>query len=184
MLLFKSKDTKMKTRTESILTVMHVLAWIAFVGLMIEAGAKISYYGVSLLNQETTKKLYMGLDLYDLMKFSFGYYTLTAAFLIAISCLKAHIAYQVVKLLSKINLANPFTPEVATLMENISYTTFATWLVAMVYNGLAEGILRIAGNNQTQQISGEFIFMAGVVFVISQIFRRGIEIQTENELTV
>jgi hypothetical protein len=32
--------------------------------------------------------------------------------------------------------------------------------------------------------TGEFLFLAGIVFVIAQIFKRGIEIQTENELTV
>lgn len=33
-------------------------------------------------------------------------------------------------------------------------------------------------------MSAEFVFMAGVVFVMSQIFKKGVEIQTENELTV
>ncbi|MBN2635649.1 MAG: DUF2975 domain-containing protein [Prolixibacteraceae bacterium] len=32
--------------------------------------------------------------------------------------------------------------------------------------------------------TGPFLFMAGLVFVISQIFKRGVEIQSENDLTV
>ena len=42
---------------------------------------------------------------------------------------------------------------------------------------------RVAGLEKNY-ISGEFIFMAGVVFVISQIFKKGVEIQSEHELTV
>lgn len=33
-------------------------------------------------------------------------------------------------------------------------------------------------------ISGEFIFLAGVIFIIAQIFKKGIELQSENELTI
>jgi len=33
-------------------------------------------------------------------------------------------------------------------------------------------------------ISGEIHLLAGVIFVISQIFKKGVEIQSENELTV
>jgi hypothetical protein len=37
----------------------------------------------------------------------------------------------------------------------------------------------------TEKISlGDFLFLAGVVFVLAQIFKKGIEIQLENELTV
>jgi hypothetical protein len=32
--------------------------------------------------------------------------------------------------------------------------------------------------------AGEFLFMAGLVFIISPIFKRGVELQSENELTV
>jgi len=32
--------------------------------------------------------------------------------------------------------------------------------------------------------AGEILFMAGLVFVIAQIFKRGVEMQAENELTV
>ena len=30
----------------------------------------------------------------------------------------------------------------------------------------------------------EYLFMAGIVYIISQIFKRGIEIEEENQLTV
>jgi hypothetical protein len=33
-------------------------------------------------------------------------------------------------------------------------------------------------------VSGETLFLAGVVFVIAQIFKKGVEIQSENELTI
>ncbi len=32
--------------------------------------------------------------------------------------------------------------------------------------------------------SSEFLFMAGIIFIIALIFKRGVEIQSENELTI
>jgi len=32
--------------------------------------------------------------------------------------------------------------------------------------------------------AGEFLLLGAIIFIIAQVFKRGIEIQTENELTV
>ena len=42
----------------------------------------------------------------------------------------------------------------------------------------------LTGELHGNWISGEFIFMVGLVFIISQVFKRGVEIQAENDLTV
>jgi hypothetical protein len=54
----------------------------------------------------------------------------------------------------------------------------------MLYNGHAEWLSKRIAGLQENLISGEFILLAGVVFVFSQIFKKGVEIQSENELTI
>jgi Protein of unknown function (DUF2975) len=177
-------ETKSKTRTQQILTVMQVLAWVAFVGYAVEAGVMLSSYVISGFNPEAAKDLYKGLSLYELRKLNFWYYTSAVSFLVFLSGMKSFIWLLVIKTLSKIKLKNPFTMEVAQKLERISYVLFATWLVGMLSSAYTAYLMKITGELFGTWVSGEFVFMAGLVFIISQIFKRGVEIQSENDLTV
>jgi hypothetical protein len=175
---------KTQTRTEQILRVMPILAWVAFVAFLIEGGAILYTYIISCVNPESAKNLYKGLNLYNLRQFNFWYYTHSVSFMIALSLMKANVSFLVIKTLSKFNLSNPFTSEVARRLEQISYFAFGTWVVTMLSNAYTSWLLKITGELHGNWISGEFIFMVGLVFIISQVFKRGVEIQSENELTV
>lgn len=173
-----------KTRTGQILTVMYILAWVVFVGYLIDAGAILFSYGVTWLNPEGARNLYKGSNLYDLRQLNFWYYTNAVSFMVALSAMKSFVWYLVIKTLSKINLANPFKMEVAQTLERISHVLFGTWVVGMVSSAYSGWLLKATGQTFTNYVSGEFIFVAGLVFIISQVFKRGVEIQSENELTV
>ncbi|HEV8513872.1 MAG TPA: DUF2975 domain-containing protein [Cyclobacteriaceae bacterium] len=173
-----------KTRTFQILTIMHILAWVAFVGFMIEAGAVLVSYCVSVVNPDAARNLYKGLDLYSLRQFNGWHYTGSVSFIIALSLMKAYVSFLVIKTLSKVNLMNPFTMEVSKKMEKISYVLFEIWIVSMLKNAHTGWLLKATGGLQGEWVNGDFILMAGLVFVLSQVFKRGVEIQSENELTV
>lgn len=79
---------------------------------------------------------------------------------------------------------NPFKMEVAHTLERISYVLFGTWVVGKVGNAYTGWLLKITGELFGSWVSGEFVLMAGLVYIISQVFKRGVEIQNENELTV
>ena len=179
--------TQIKTvmkKTNSILQVMHVLAWIVFIGLMIQAGAILVSYGVSTVNPEGAKNLYKGLNLYNLRQFDFWHYTGAVSGMVALLGLKAYIAYLVVKVLSKIKLANPFTMEVSKILEQISYFILGLWVLTMLFDAHMAWLSKKVVGMQENMVSGEFIFFAAVVFVFSQIFKKGVELQSETELTV
>lgn len=174
----------MKTKTENILAVMNVLAWITFIGLLIEAGAILVSYGISISNPAGNTNLYERLNLSSLRQFNFWHYTQTVSFIVAIAILEAYTAYLVIKVLSKIKLENPFTMEVSEILERISYIILGTWITAMLYNAHSDWLGKKVAGMHEYHVSGEFIFLAGVVFIISQIFKKGVEIQSEQELTV
>ncbi|MBX0332408.1 DUF2975 domain-containing protein [Pontibacter sp. HSC-14F20] len=173
-----------KTRTEQILRVMYVLSWIAFIGLLVKTGAIMISFSVSLYNPEASHNLYKGLSLHEVREHSFWYYTQVVSLMIVFSGLKAYIFYLVIKALSKVNLTNPFTMDVAILLEKISYVLIGIWAVALMYNAQTEWFAKRQIINLEQWSTDGFFLMAGLVFIISQIFKRGVEIQAENELTV
>ncbi len=172
------------SRTEQILKVMNVLAWIAFIGMCIEAGAILVSYGVSYINPAASKKLYKGLSLYPLRETDFVYYSISVFFLAALSILKAYILFLVIKALTKVNMTNPFSTAITRILENISYTLIVIWMFAIVNNMNNRIIWNKFSVLQPDWSAQEYIFIAGIVFIFSQVFKRGLEIQSEHELTV
>ena len=173
-----------KTKTETILVVMNVLAWITFIGLMIEAGAILVTFGIGLAKPEIIPRLYKGMDWDNLRQYDVWYYTGIISLKAAILILEAYTAYLVIKVLSTIKMTNPFTMEVAKKLENIAYTLMLVWAASLLYNGQLRWLSKNVAHLEDKILSTDLIIYAGLVFVISQIFKKGVEIQTENDLTV
>ena len=174
----------MKTRTDFILAIMNVLAWVTFFGLAVKTGAILISYGVSIKNPIASENLYMGWNLSKVRQYDFWHYTSMVTMNVLILIIDAVIAYLITRALSKIKMSNPFTMPVANLLEKVSYLILLVWVVAMLYNSYLAWLSKQITGFQENKFSGEFILMAGVVFVFSQIFKKGVEIQSENELTV
>lgn len=172
-------------KTQQILEILKVVAWILFIGLCIKTGAMLISFLVSLfVNPDGAKNLYLGLNLSELYAFSQWHYIVMGSLIVILSGLKAYLFYQVVKILSKINVKDPFSKYIADLilkMSGISLQIAITAIITGVYAGwLIEKQLHFTYEGG----EGEFLFLAGILFVIAQIFKRGIELQSENELTI
>ena len=174
----------MKSKTTSILAVMHVLAWVVFIGFIVQAGAILISYSVSISNPVAAKNLYMGLNLFNLRQYDFGLYTSTVVLKVALLGLRSYIAWLIIKVLPGIKISNPFTEGISRTLERISYFILLIWVLSMVYDVFMKWLSDRAPGVIPDYISGDFIFWAGIVFVIAQIFKKGVEIQSENELTV
>lgn len=168
--------------------ILHVIAWIIFVGLSIEAGGLIVNFVFSVFKPEFVGNLYQKLDLsvlYQQSKFVFfGMY----GFVLFISILKAILFYIVIELLLKLDLNKPFSSFVSTKISQISYFTFWIGILSFIARQVAESLLlqgyEIDKLSQFWVDSSAFITMAAIIYIISVIFKRGIELQEENELTI
>jgi hypothetical protein len=174
----------MKTRTEGILVVLKIIAWIAMIGYSIEAGSKIISFVVSFFNIEAAKNLYKGLSYYDLRMQGEWQYIGVVSLVIAIAVMKVNVWIKVIQLFSDLNLQNPFKPKVAKLLETIAYILLTIVIVSIIANGQLEWVNRRFSLDYSSHSTEPYIFMAALTYIISQIFKRGIEIQEENELTV
>tara|TARA_R110002020_G_scaffold261331_1_gene475666 strand:- start:2001 stop:2543 length:543 start_codon:yes stop_codon:yes gene_type:complete len=180
----------MKTKTKQILGVLKVVSWIIFFGLCIQTGAIIFTFIYSFFNPIVAQNLYLGLDLSNLYNAEIGSYSYIVSSLIILSGLKAYMFFLVVKIFLIINFQNPFKIEIASLIARISYIAFAVWILSVVSNFymgwlIKNGIgISDVGLQKYMGGSSEFFFLGLIVFAISQIFKRGIELQSENELTI
>lgn len=173
-----------KTRTEHILNAMRVLSWIVFIALLVETGAMLVSYGFCWFKPEAAQNFYLGLNLFELRQYDFWFFTGYVSLLVALSAMKAFVLLLVIKILSKVNLRSPFTLDVATILQTISYFLGSIWLLMQVGNGQTRWLSKQAGLSLQDWNGAEFLFVAGLVFIVSQIFKRGVEMQSENELTV
>lgn len=168
--------------------VLSIVAWIIFVGLCIEAGGLIVNFIFSLSKPEFVKNLYQKLDLSEMYNRSKWAYYSMYSFILVISVLKAYLFYIVIRLISKLDLSKPFNSFVSDQITQISYFTLSIGLLSYIARETAKNLqhrgYEIDQLNQFWVDSEAFILMAAVVYVIATIFKKGIEIQNENDLTV
>lgn len=178
----------MSKKNNLVFIALLVIAWLIFVGLSIEAGGLIVNFVFSVFKPEMVGNLYQKLDLRVLHQQSSWVYFGMYAFILFIAILKATLFYIVVNLMHRINLSKPFSSFVSKQITNISYCTLSIGLLSHIARQIA-GSLQSQGYavDKLQSFwvdSGAFILMAAVIYMIASIFKKGIEIQTENDLTV
>jgi len=187
---FKNRKN-MKISSKQMLKILYVLSWIIFVGVCIEAGGFMVNAVFALANPMVVKHLWQEVDLSDLFRYDHGYFFVITLIMSIVAVMRAWLFYLIIKILhdKKLNIAQPFSKEVGRFIFTISYVVlliglFSWWGVKYAEWLAKQGVkmpdiqyLRLGG-------ADVWLFMSVTLFVIAQIFKRGIEIQTENELTV
>lgn len=178
----------MSKQNNFVFIALHVIAWVIFVGLSIEAGGLIVNFIFTVFKPEFVDKLYQKLDLTTLYLQSTAVFYSMFSFVIVIAVLKAILFYLLIELLLKLDLSKPFSQFVRRKILQISYYTFSIGILSYIAGETARNLshhgYEVDKLEQFWVDSNAFILMAAVIYVIAQIFKRGIEIQSENELTV
>ena len=167
---------------------LEVVAWIIFVGVCIETGALIVNFVYSLWNPLVLKNLYNKLDLSAMYEQSQFVFFLIYSFILSISLLKAFLFYEVIKLIGKLDLQMPFSVFVSNQISRIRTVTFTIGLLSIiatkVVHNFSEKGFDVNQLNEYWTDGKAFILMSAVLIIIATIFKRGIELQSENDLTV
>jgi len=179
--------------TNQILKVLHILSWIIFIGLCVEAGGTAVNTIITLfINAHGVTNFWEGADyLSSLHAFDHGHFFVIVLIMNIVAILKAIMFYISVKLFmnKKLNITRPFNLELGNFISNLSFLAlgiglfsfygfkYSVWLTKQGMQPADLQALHIAG-------ADVWLFMAVILFVIVQIIKRGIEIQHENELTI
>lgn len=179
---------ELKISTTQMLKFLYVLSWIIFIGVCVEAGSFIFNAVFSIAVNSYAARYFQLSDLYE---YNRAYFVTELLLMSIVGVLRAVMFYLIVIFLhdKKLNLSQPFNKETGRFILKISFLALAIglfsywgvnyteWLVQHGVKMPDVHYLRLGG-------ADVWLFMGVTLFVIAQIFKKGIEIQSENELTI
>lgn len=179
----------MKVNSNIILIILNVLTWIGFLGLCVKAGSIIYSFCVSIFyNPIGAKNLYAGLDLSQLMEQSKSEYGILVLCVIAIFILQTVMFFVLLQIFKNINLVSPFHEKIEKLILKLSLLSLGIGILSKLTLGFSSRY-----TNQGMEfphliehigLGDAFLLFAGMLFFISVLFKKGIELQNESELTI
>jgi hypothetical protein len=184
----------MSTQHSYFLKGLQVLAWVLFIGLCVEAGGIIVNAIISLFfHPEASSRFWGGLNLYGLYLFNQSHFVTLVILLSLVAVLKSILFYLIVDLFhqKKVDFAFPFNEMLGKYLFNLSYLAFGIGLFSYWGSQFAKKILLesnyvLANSLQDLNLQGAdiWIFMGFILIIFALIFKKGLEIQKENELTI
>lgn len=168
-----SKTNYMKIKTETILTVSKILAFLGVIGYSILWGSQLTKLVASFINPDWAKRTYeVDLNLFSIREHSIPFYVYAMCLTIAVSVLKAIIWFLVFDLLSKLKLQTPFSMEAAKKLGRLAYLLLGVWIISSIFwKQYIYYLSRDTGIQLPANSSGdEYLFMAGIIYIISRVF--------------
>ncbi len=185
-----NKQTMPKS-SSFIQNVLHIVSWLIFIGLCIETGGIVFNTIYAIYKPIVATYFWNGLNFSSLYQFDKGNFIVLMVMIIIASVLKTLIFYLIVKLFydKKLNFEKPFNSALINTVSLIAYICigigfFLSWAVG--YSGWLKGLGVQMPEIQTLRLGGAdvWFFMAVVLFVVVHIFKKGVELQNETDLTI
>lgn len=182
---------EIRITTKQVLNILLVLAWLIFIGLCIEAGAFLTNAVFVLANPDIVPRLWQQVDLSELFKYDQGWFFVVTLITGIVSIMKAWLFFLIIRLLhnKKVSLTQPFSKQTRRFIFYLSCVSLMIGLFSLYGIQYIEWLKKQGvkmPDTHYLHLGGTdvWLFMAVILFIIAQIFKRGIEIQSENELTI
>lgn len=171
---------------------LQVVSWILFVGLAIDAGGYLSNTLFTIfINPACAAGFWGDLDLSHLYTYNFSFFCIFTSILIIISVLKTLLFYFTVKVFheKQLNLIKPFNELFNRYLFRFAFLALAIGLFCYIGKSLlewlnAQNVAMPAVELVKMGGSDVWLFMGITLLVFAQLFKKGIELQSENDLTV
>jgi hypothetical protein len=183
---------EIKISNKLVFGALQLLSWIIFIGICIEAGGILSNsLYVLFINPIAAQNFWMHIDLSELYVYDKGYFMVITFVMSLVSILKGLLFYLIVKIFheKKINISKPFNSELLAFTNNLCYVSLGIGFISYLGSKLVDHLLVQEVELPAIHLLGiggadVWFFMGIVLLVIGQLFKRGVELQTENDLTI
>lgn len=171
--------------TNFIFKTIHVLFWIIFIGLMVNTGSMLVAGVLRLvIKPENFKYLYTVIDFDKVLFYDRLAYALFVGSIVTVEGLKSYIAYLVITIFVKLDLNSPFQSSFAPVLTRISQMAFLAGIIAVVATALSNWFIGLGLIVPNKWGAEELLFFAGILYIVSVIFKKGTQLQTDNDLTI
>ena len=182
----------MKISTKQMLAILLIISWVIFVGVCVEAGGFIcNSFFTLVLNPVGARHFWQEVNLTNLYWYNRGCFLAETLLICIVAVLRCCLFYLIIKILhnKKLDMAQSFNPEVERFILSISYISLFIGLVSWMGANYTAWLIKLGvamPDLQHLRLAGAdvWLFMGVTLFVIGQIFKRGTEIQAENDLTI
>ncbi len=179
----------MKINAGILLNILRVLTWAGFIGLCIKVCSLMISFGISIyLNPVASSNLYMGLDLSNLKNYDSTAYIMVVFCIIGIISLQTGMFWVLLIIFKHINLMSPFHERIRQLILSLSILSCMIGILSKITFGYTSRLMgqgmRFPNLFEHIGLGDAFIFFAGILFFISVLYQKGIELQNENDLTI
>jgi hypothetical protein len=181
----------MKITTVQTLKILYCVSCLLFTGICIEAGEVITNLVLVYYKPVVVSHLWNMIDMSSLYNFDRGYFYIEGILIFVVQVSKAYMFYLIMRVLDrrKFNLAQSFNKDVERFISRMAFMTFLIGVLSFWGDKYAEWFVKkgvTMPSVQTLNIGGAdvWLFMCVTLYVIAQIYKRGMEIQVENDLTV
>ena len=182
---------EIRISSKQILMFLKILTWIIFIALCVEAGGIIFNAAYAVYKPLVATYFWNGADFSALIARDKGHFIAQIILMVIVAIFKAIIFYQIVKLFynKKFNIEQPFRGGISSVVFLIAYVClgagfFSKWATSYADWLKSQGIPMPEMHQMNIDGADVWLFMAIVLFVIGQVFKKGTELQTESDLTV
>ncbi len=182
----------MKTNTDLFLKVLNIISWIIFVGLCIDTGGYISNTIMTLtLNQKIASDFWSGINLSYLLHFNLLYFLVIALILSLVSLLKSILFYLIISIFheNKLNFESPFDKQLGKYLNIFAWISLCIGLILYTASNFYKWLVKLGVEMpELSQMKFEandiWLFMGIILLIFAKIFKKGIELQSDKDLTI
>lgn len=173
---------KSETFNKIIFNLVYITFWIIFIGLCINAGIQILFYILQLtrfsniipeilskINSAPEENPVLFLILMLLKTF---YYSLIA-----------YISYIIIEILKQLKLEQPFSTKVKDLLLKITKVSLVLFATAILGHISTENFF-LTTPKSFEWSENKIIFFTGIMYVVYLVFKKGLELQQQTDLTI
>lgn len=182
----------MTITTNHTLKALMVLAWIIFIGLCVDAGGVIfnTFYTMA-VNPARASNFWGYIDLSALYSYDKGHFFVVCLLIMLSLVLRAVMFYLIVQIFysKHVKFSAPFNKHAVRFIFSIASITLMIGVICKIGIEYSEGLAAKGislPSYEKMHLEGFdiWLFMSVTLFIIGHIFKKGVEIQTENDLTV
>jgi hypothetical protein len=171
---------------------LNIISWIIFIGLCIQAGSFIVSTVVTMtLKPGDTGKFWKEVDLSAVYAYDQNRFLTLAVLLVIVTILKALLFYFILRIFhdKNLDLYKLFNETIRKYIVLMAYLAlgigfFAAWGSGVADNLVKQGIEIPALNDLKIAGYDVWILMGISLLIIDAVFKKGIALQNENDLTV